>query len=317
MPPVPHRWLHAIDPADTCRLGRLEVLKRLLHATSYSRPGTQPVGLRHMATHYLRCCAHLETFRDWFGNPANPALQEALVQRPSLVTCVVHPYLNRHWPAERKLDVIATHYAMLDGRLAFLRFAPAASIALADAGEGIRIQLDKPGVFEHEGELAINIFNGDQRLYSLAFTLGQRNSQRVAYAGGLQGMSGVDALDIYRSLTHRMHGLRPRDLLVSAFRMLCLCLGVTRILAISDAKRVSSSAYFESSTQVFTSYDSAWIENGGVTADDGFFELGARLVPRATEDIPSRKRAQYRRRYAMVDALSKQIGRAVERAAGS
>jgi len=31
-------------------------------------------------------------------------------------------------------------------------------------------------------------------------------------------------------------------------------------------------------------------------------------------DIPSRKRAQYRRRYAMVDAIAQQIGDAVAKA---
>ncbi len=308
MPQAPHHPAPTIETLQL-RSGRVDVLRQLQRAAAYARPGTEPVGPLRLTTHFLRCTRHLETFRDWFGNPDHRALQEALAWRPSLALCVVHPYLNTAWPAEHKLDVIATHYDMLRGRLGFLRFAPHASIAVADVGAGIQIRLDKPGKFEHEGELTINLFSGELRLYSLTFTLGRLATQRVAYAGGLQGLGSPDALEIYRTLTHRMHGLRPRDLLITAFRVLCLALGVARILAIGDRHRVSTSAYFKSSTLVFTSYDSAWVENGGaVAADDGFFELSPHVDPRAVRDIPSRKRAQYRRRYALVETLSREIG---------
>jgi uncharacterized protein VirK/YbjX len=293
-------------------MGRLEVLRRLHQAAGYARPGTAAIGLRRTASHFLRCTPYLETFRDWFGNPANPALREALVLRPSLVTCVVHPYLNAGWSARRKLAVISTHYDLLRGPLGFLRFAPPVTIGLADVGGGVCIRLDKPGGYEHEGELVVNLFEGDVRLYSIVFTLGRSGAQRIAYVGGLQGLHSPAALEIYRTLTHRMHGLRPRDLLVSAFRSLCCALGVDTILAVTDARRVSTNAYFTSSTQVYTSYDSAWAENGGGAAHEGFIELSPHREHRAAEDIPPRKRAQYRRRYAMIDALAQQIGQKVQ-----
>jgi uncharacterized protein VirK/YbjX len=108
--------------------------------------------------------------------------------------------------------------------------------------------------------------------------------------------------------------LRPRDLLVTAFRLLCCSLGVERILAVSDNKRVCSNSYHSPGEQIFSSYDSAWTECGGVPVDDGFFELSPHLVQRSAKDIPSRKRAQYRRRYAMIDAIAKQIDDAVAQA---
>ena len=297
-------------------MSRAETLKRLWLAVSHSRPDAASIGPRRMAAQFLRCAGHLETFRDWFGNPANPALQEALASRPSLATCVVHPYLNVDWPAGRKLQAVSQHYGLLSWRLGFLRFAPPTSIALAEVAESIQIRLDKPIQFEHEGEITINLFRGDVRLYSLVFTLGQIDSRRVAYAGALQGVSGADSLEIYRTLTHRMDGLRPRDLLVTAFRLLCCSMGVARILAISDLKRVCSSTYFQSSAQVFSSYDSAWIDSGGVAGEGGFFELNPTTVHRSAETIPSRKRAQYRRRYAMIDAMSQQIDHSVRHARG-
>ncbi len=315
LPAVTHQFVHASDPSEIQvsekRLSRIDVLQRLLHAVSFAHPGTKQTLRRRRATQFARCAFHLREFHSWFGDSANPALQETLAQRPSLIMCVIHPYLNADWRFEQKMEKISEHYRLLNGRLGILRFIPPAFIALADVGGDIQIRLHKFVNYEHEGELTISLFRGGLRLYSLTFTLGQIGIQLVAYAGGLQGMGSAEALDIYRSLTHHMHGLRPRDLLVTAFRALCRGLGVARILAISDGKRICSNSYYVSSNQVFSSYDSTWIECGGVALDETFFELSPHVEQRAAKDTPSRKRAQYRRRYAMIDTMAKQIGDAV------
>jgi uncharacterized protein VirK/YbjX len=304
-----------IQPSEN-RIGRIDVLKRLLHAVRCSQRDAKSIWpRRRLAKDFVnssvRCVLHFERFRDWFGNPANPALQETLALRPSLITCVIRPYVNSDWQPVDRLEKINEHYRILSGALGILRFV-SDSIALADVGEGIKIRLDKPVTHEHEGELTISLFSGELRLYSLMFTLGQIGADRVAYAGGLQGLnSSLNAIAIYRSLTHRMHGLRPRDLLITAFRTLCCCLGVVRILAISDRKRVCSNPYFLSSTKVFSSYDNAWIESGGVAVNEAFFELSPHVARRTAIEIPSRKRAQYRRRYAMLNSVAHQIGAAM------
>jgi uncharacterized protein VirK/YbjX len=307
------------------RLSRLATLRRLLLAATYVRPGAAPIGLAHSCSHFVRCAGHLETFRDWFGNPSHPALQEALLRRPSLVNCVVHPYLNAGWAAARKLDVIGRHYALLSSaRFAFLRFAAPYAVPLGVTEQGLQLRLDKPAGFEHEGELNLSLFSSRTRLYSLAFTLGsaapwpdtalQGGAARLAYVGALQGLHSLDAPALYRTLTHRLYGLRPRDLLVQAFCMLCAALGLQRILAISDARRVSSQAYFSSSSQVFSSYDCAWSDARAPLVDDGFFELSPGHHERESQDIPARKRAQYRHRYALLAALAQQIDHAVQAA---
>jgi uncharacterized protein VirK/YbjX len=295
------------------RFGRLDVLKQLLLAVSYSQPGTkQPV--RRVASNFARCACRLEAFRDRFGDPANLALQETLALRPYLMAKVIHPYVNVNWRFKEKLNAISEHYQLLVGRLSILRFVPPAMITLAGVGDGTQIRLHKSSLFEHEGELTISLFRCDLRLYSLTFTLGQVDGELVAYVGGLQGLRSPEAMEIYRSLTHGMHGLRPRDLLVTAFRLLCGSLALARILAVSDRKRICSNSYHCPAAQIFSSYDTAWIECGGVPVDDAFFEMSPHLTQRPAKDTASRKRAQYRRRYAMIDAIAQQIGDALAQA---
>ena len=55
-------------------------------------------------------------------------------------------------------------------------------------------------------------------------------------------------------------------------------------------------------------------DNGGRLTPEGFFELSVQPGQRTVDDIPSRKRAQYRRRYAMVDTLSRQISDGLDQA---
>ena len=318
MTAIPRRFAQAIDPSEKLlsenRLSRLHLLKLMLHAVSYPRPGAKIQSVRRVATQFARCAYHLEAFRDKFGDPGNPALQETLALRPSLMACVIHPYLNVDWRFDQKLDAISGHYKLLTGRLGILHFHPASSIILADLVDATQIRLHKSLFFDHEGELTVSLFKSDQRLYSLTFTLGQIGAELVAYAGGLQGLRSPEAVEIYHSMTHHMHGLRPRDLLVTAFRLLCGSLGIARILAISDGKRICSNSYHCPADQIFLSYDGAWIECGGIPLDDAFFELSPRLKQRSAKDIPSRKRAQYRRRYAMLDTIAQQIGDAVAQA---
>lgn len=78
--------------------------------------------MRRVATQFARCVYHLEAFRDKLGDPANLALQETLALRPSLMACVIHPYLNVDWRFDQKLDMISRHYKLLNGRLGALRF---------------------------------------------------------------------------------------------------------------------------------------------------------------------------------------------------
>jgi uncharacterized protein VirK/YbjX len=238
-----------------------------------------------------------------------------LGHRPSLVLAVGRPYINDRWPVPRRLDAIWEHYSLLRGPLGFLRFDPGAQLPLAAVATEVmplQVVLDKPLWFACEGELAVNLYSGEQRLYSLAFSLGSCAGERVAYIGALQGLGDARALEIYRSLTHGTHGLRPRDLLLAAFRMLCSELGVARIRAVSDEYSACRSSYFQK--QIPSSYDSAWIDHEGALDGGGFYELAAQVSRRPHESIPSRKRAQYRRRYQMFDSLEQQIGEAVSAA---
>ena len=112
------------------------------------------------------------------------------------------------------------------------------------------------------------------------------------------------ALERYKVLTKAFHGMRPRDLLVDCLRMLAPPLRAQRILAVSNDYRYIKHPYFRGRPETNSvDYDEAWVDRGGRRIDASHFELPMALSARPVEEVPSRKRAQYRRRNEMLESL--------------
>ena len=222
------------------------------------------------------------------------------------------PYVCAGWRAEQRLRHLAAHFQAI-GRLPALEVPAGGAVELLDLGDlspGLRVVLDEPAWFLREGPLVLNLFEGGERLYSLAFSLG--GGPMTAWVGALQGVATDDALARYRELTKALHGLRPRDFLIEVFRMLCRGIGVTRILAVADAQRVHRSAYFGAakSAQLQVDYDEIWRDRGGAPHDAQFFALPLAAPAKALDEVPSKKRAMYRRRHELLAALAPRVAAA-------
>jgi len=242
------------------------------------------------------------------------ALARALAQRPQLVGAVVWPYVCAQWDANARLRHLVAHFEALDRTPALDVAADAATelLNLEEISPGLRVVLDQPAWFMREGPLVLNLFEGEVRLYSLAFSLGAPASRPAACIGALQGVTTEGVLDRYRELTKALHGQRPRDFLIELFRMLCRAAGVAEILAVADAQRVHRSAYFgeAKATHLQVDYDEIWRDRGGEPRDAMFFTLPLQPCARDLEEVPSKKRAMYRRRYELLAALAPRMAAA-------
>ncbi len=239
-------------------------------------------------------------------------LARALRERPGVLGLAVWPYIHAGWNFEQKLGAFEAHFrsiASIAPRLDLSTHETLVVASLEDIRPGLRLVLDRAAWFSREGELVLNIFLHDKRLFSLAFSVGLDAGQSVVRVGALQGVRDENILDLYRDLTKEMHGLRPRDLLLDALRMMCSVIGITKILAIADRNRQHRNVYFgqAKSQKLEGDYDAVWTEQGGVCRDSGFFEFSSKIEFRDMEDIPSKKRSMYRRRYEFLAALADQI----------
>ncbi len=234
------------------------------------------------------------------------SLHRYVRERPDTAGFLIWPYQCASWGTGKRLRRVAEHFHILDeiGQPFPLPVQDKLLLwNLDDYSPGARIILDQPKWLFREGMLALNLFCGDHRAYSLAFSLYREGDGVGAFIGGLQGRNTDDALERYRELTKSFHGMRPRDLLLDCFRMIAPALKAQRILAVADDDRYLRHAYFGRRRTDHADYDAVWLERGGQRVDASCFELPTAVSLRCLDEVPSKKRAQYRRRNEMLEAL--------------
>jgi uncharacterized protein len=299
-------------------IGFIEMLVRVHQLGKMMHPRLNLNCAKHRVILLVRSIVFSSKIRKWYEISDNPVLTQALERFPMVSGAIYWPYINYTWPVERRLAAIDQHYRMLGGNAGIIAHGTLAEVELArleDEYAGLRLVLDKAFWFLREGEIVLNLFVNDQRFYSIAFTLGIDAGQPIILVGALQGSNSEVAQDVYRDITHALHGMRPRDLLMVALKLLCREIGINSIWAVSSEYRQHNSPYFGNShkEKVLVAYNEVWMEHGGTALDNGFFEIPTQVKYKEMSEIPSRKRASYRRRYEMLDKLALDIHNGCER----
>ncbi|VVM43479.1 hypothetical protein PS662_00420 [Pseudomonas fluorescens] len=232
---------------------------------------------------------------------------------------VVHwPYVSSHWNAGERLDVLASHYEVISKSCPqLLLYGRNEHLLLSDVSEistGCSLVLDRPIWFMREGELVLNLFQGDLRIASLAFTLCRTDAGLCMFIGAVQGIhKGVDSdlsLTIYRDLTKDFEGLRPRSFLIEVMKHIATRIGVEKIYAVGDAYRHHRHPYFgaEKSQELAANYDVIWLEHGATPSErEDFFEMPMSPSRKPLDSIVAKKRAMYRRRYELLDSTFNKV----------
>ncbi|MGE8063643.1 DUF535 family protein [Pseudomonas sp. NPDC089569] len=237
---------------------------------------------------------------------------------------VVHwPYISRVWSSRDKLGVLASHYEVVTRNYpTLLLYGRNDSLVLSDLSElsaGCSLVLDRPSWFMREGELVLNLFQGDLRIASIAFTLCCTQDELCIFIGAVQGIhKGVESeksLGIYRDLTKDFEGLRPRSFLIEVIKYIAIRMGVEKIYAVGDGYRHHRHPYFgaHKAQELAADYDVIWLEHGATSSPrDDFFELPLTSSRKPLDSIPSKKRAMYRRRYDLLDNTFSKIDRVLK-----
>ena len=174
-------------------------------------------------------------------------------------------------------------------------------ITLLELTDHTRVVLSLNDVSFHEGLWQIGLIGADGvRLYSIGF--GCTDAQSLLM-GNVQGPSLKDAgLERIRDATHAAHGMRPPHLLVHTLRVLAAQWGASRLQGVDPENHVKGRWNLRDSRLRFD-YRGFWAEHEGVRGADGNWTLPLDTALRPLEEVPTKRRAMYRRRYAMLEAL--------------
>jgi uncharacterized protein VirK/YbjX len=267
------------------------------------------------ARFFVRSLAVYATLKPFIHASRESLLGKLMAQRPETIGAAVWPYQCAAWDAETRLLRIREHFSVIEQMGAPIDFSPDGEFHVLDLTEiksGLRVVVDQPRWFLREGQLAINLFVDETRMYTLAFSLFRDDDGAIAaFIGSLQGRDIDGVVEDYRELTKASHGIHPRNLLVKIFQMFCKEIGIARILAVADAFRVHRDrGYFGEASikKLHANYDEIWVERGGKQIDPTCFEIEVGDTDtRDLGEMTSTKRKKYRKRYALLGSISNQL----------
>ena len=138
-------------------------------------------------------------------------------------------------------------------------------------------------------------------------TLINRDGQWAMWIGAMQGPNVDDAKEIIKRITKKCHAYRTKNLILYVAQSVARTFGVGKIFAVTNDGYYANN-HVRRDRKLKTSFSDFWAEVGGVqTVDARFFELPLTETRKTVEEIPSHKRAQYRRRFALLDDLDAAI----------
>ncbi len=214
-------------------------------------------------------------------------------------------YLDGRWSQKKRFAQCAT-----DLQVAQTKFGAAIAQQLIQ-GHRIRlseqadcsVDLELNSVSFHEGFWALSLKDHHGRpLFNMSFGFLSPHSVLIASVQGVRGDPGCN-LEAIQSITKKSHGLRPHHLLLAIFQTACADWGITEIRGIDPEHQVKKRRNTDKQGFRFD-YRNFWTELGAVQLGDQDWLLPNQPQRRAVEDIPSRKRALYRKRYAWLDDVA-------------
>lgn len=175
-----------------------------------------------------------------------------------------------------------------------------------DEGVAWTVQLLHSAGNRKEGLLTLGMFYGETTLYQMMVWLGpDGRGEPSLFIGAMQGPNEEDSLGLIRETTKRAHAYRTKNLILYITMAFARALGARRLYAVSFKGYY---AYARRDHKLQTDLDAFWQEAGGrLTEDPRFYELPLVSPRKSIEEVPSKKRAAYRRRFALLDDADAQV----------
>ena len=236
---------------------------------------------------------------------SHPALAQLAQLQPRLLHKIYRPYLSNRLSRGERLAALASHYRFVlqHGLAGLTAQAIQGGVELAafagKSGAHYTVVLHAIVPMEREGELVLQLRCNNALVQSVAFSFLLDGSHASVGIGCLQGPQCGAGLELARNATRDLHGLRPKNLLVRLVHQLGFAYGCNQMLLVGNDNRPVRKQLRKG--RVHADYDAFWQEMDAVRRSDGDYALRCMpLVAPDLEQIPSKKRAEARRRHDLL-----------------
>lgn len=141
-------------------------------------------------------------------------------------------------------------------------------------------------------------------VYQIMFWIARDSAGEFSmWIGAMQGPNVEDARELIKTLTKKCHAYRTKNLILYAAQAVARALGLKKIYAVTNAGYYANN-HIRVDRKLKTSFSDFWLECGGApTSDERFFSLPLVETRKTVDEIPSHKRAVYRKRFALLDEI--------------
>lgn len=226
-------------------------------------------------------------------------------------------YLMRGMNANDRAEAIVSHYEWIDSLkdaslVKALTGPQEQSIVEFHAKEGVSYNVNAMNASkaEREGECTLWLRDNENTLLaSLTFCVARENSQPVLVIGGLQGPRRSVSRDVIKQATRACHGLFPKRVLMEVLFQLATLSGINAIYAVSDEGHIFRALRYRLSKgrHFHASYDEFWESIDGKKLSTFRWQLPLQMERKSLEEIASKKRAEYRRRFELLDEIEASV----------
>lgn len=159
-----------------------------------------------------------------------------------------------------------------------------------------------------EGLLSVILRLGAASLYQIIFWIAlAKDGTYAMWIGAMQGPNMAHARDVVKQATKVCHSYRTKNLVLYIAQAVARMLGLRHIFAVTNSGYYANN-HVRVDRKLKTDFSEFWREAGGVNTDDTrFMELPLIEVRKTMEEVPTRKRAVYRRRFAMLDEVDREV----------
>ncbi|MCP3710433.1 VirK/YbjX family protein [Paraburkholderia sp. CNPSo 3274] len=244
---------------------------------------------------------------------ANSLLADIVVQNRRYLERPFRRFVQTDMRAYARAELLCGHFRVVRERfgeeLVRNLYLKSEDVTLALSGR-YAIVVSEPVRCWREGLLTVAwrdvVDHVDLAWATISFEWCSESGKTGALIGGLQGPSGMDRERV-REATRACHGLRPKAAVMEAVCVLCRMAGVGVLTGVTKKTHVSDSR----PAQIRADYDGFWQELGGIERN-GRYVLPLRLHHRDVSEVPSNRRAAFRRRQTLIADLLAQIPRAID-----
>lgn len=216
---------------------------------------------------------------------------------------ILHKFCDKHFGKTQRLNAVLDSMALLEQHFSkslCQTLINEKQIVLFEQDD-IQITLQLNAIEPHEGFFAFSLKYQSQWVYNASLALLKPNTLLIP---SLQGTNAENAQELIKTVTKKLHGIRPMYMMIYLGKLFAEHYQFT-LQGIAHKNQVKYR--FNDNTRLLFNYDDFWQENGGKLNKSGYWTLDNTIERKPLEEIQSKKRSMYRKRYEMLDEISLNI----------